>query len=188
LVRWSRLRTYDLPEAWEGAVRRVNELSAALAALPPCRRRDMIYGWSIRPAMNPCPLPHRSVTIFFGYCTAFSGKEFPGKARPNVGDRGSIYTIHEGKREEFVKLFDEVLLPARRQIGLEVLGQFISIDDQQTFLWLRRFDSQEERWRRWDEFYGSDLWRNRLGPRANPLMKDSSNVIAVEPTPGSAIQ
>jgi NIPSNAP len=112
----------------------------------------------------------------------------PGKARPNVGDRGSIYTIHEGKREEFVKLFDEVLLPAQRQIGLEVLGQFISIDDQQTFLWLRRFDSQEERWRRWDEFYGSDLWRNRLGPRANPLMKDSSNVIAVEPTPGSAIQ
>ena len=67
-----------------------------------------------------------------------------------------IYTIHEGKCEEFV--------------------------------WLRRFDSQEERWRRWDEFYGSDLWRNRLGPRANPLMKDSSNVIAVEPTPGSAIQ
>ena len=67
-----------------------------------------------------------------------------------------IYTIHEGKREEFV--------------------------------WLRRFDSQEERWRRWDEFYGSDLWRNRLGLRANPLMKDSSNVIAVEPTPGSAIQ
>jgi hypothetical protein len=49
-------------------------------------------------------------------------------------------------------------------------------------------DSQQERQRKWDEFYGSKRWRQRLGPRANPLMKDSSNVIAVEPTPGSAIQ
>jgi hypothetical protein len=76
-----------------------------------------------------------------------------------------IHTIHEGKRDAFVKL-----------------------DDDQTFVWLRRLDSQEERRRRWDESYGSDLWRDQLGPRANPLMKDSSKVIAVEPTPGSAIQ
>jgi NIPSNAP len=99
-----------------------------------------------------------------------------------------IYTIHEGKREEFVRLYDEILLPAQREFGLDVLGQFISLDDEQTFVWLRRFASQEERQRKWDEFYGSDLWKKELGPRANPLMKDSSNVIAVEPTPGSAIQ
>jgi NIPSNAP len=99
-----------------------------------------------------------------------------------------IYTIHQGKRDEFVKLYDEVLLPAQREFGLDVLGQFVSVDDDQTFVWLRRFDSEEERRRKWDEFYGSDLWKNELGPRANPLMKDSSNVIAVEPTPGSAIQ
>jgi hypothetical protein len=99
-----------------------------------------------------------------------------------------IYTIHEGKREEFVRLYDEVLLPAQREFGLDVLGQFISLDDEHTFVWLRRFDNQEERQRKWDEFYGSDLWKKELGPRANPLMKDSSNVIAVEPTPGSAIQ
>ncbi len=99
-----------------------------------------------------------------------------------------IYTIHEGKRDEFVTLYDEVLLPAQREYGLDVLGQFVSLDDDQTFVWLRRFENEEERQRKWDEFYGSDLWKNELGPRANPLMKDSSRVIAVEPTPGSAIQ
>ena len=99
-----------------------------------------------------------------------------------------IYTIHQGKREEFVKLYDEVLLPAQRRFGLEVLGQFISLDDDQTFIWLRRFDSQQERQRKWGEFYGSDLWCNQRGPRVNPLMQDTSNVIAVQPTPGSAIQ
>ena len=55
-------------------------------------------------------------------------------------------------------------------------------------MWLRHFDLQEERQRKWNEFYGSDLWRHQLGPRANPLMKDTSNVIAVQPTPRSAIQ
>jgi hypothetical protein len=69
-----------------------------------------------------------------------------------------------------------------------VLGQFTSLDDEQTFLWLRHFDNQEERQRKWNEFYGSDLWRYQLGPRANPLMKDTSNVIVVQPTPRSAIQ
>jgi hypothetical protein len=99
-----------------------------------------------------------------------------------------IYTIHDGKRDEFVKLYDEVLLPAQREFGLDVLGQFVSTQDDVTFVWLRRFDSEEERRRKWDEFYGGDLWKTELGPRANPLMKDSSNVIVVEPTPGSAIQ
>jgi len=36
-----------------------------------------------------------------------------------------IYTIHEGRREEFVKLYDEVLLPAQHAFGLNVLGQFL---------------------------------------------------------------
>jgi hypothetical protein len=29
-----------------------------------------------------------------------------------------IYTIREGKRDEFVKLYDEVLLPAQREFGV----------------------------------------------------------------------
>jgi len=99
-----------------------------------------------------------------------------------------IYTVHEGKRDEFVKLYDEVLLPAQEKYGMTVLGQFTSLDDDNTFVWLRRYDSQEERQRKWDEFYGSDLWKKELGPYANSLLKDTDHVIAVEPTPGSAIQ
>jgi hypothetical protein len=130
--------------------------------------------------MNHCPLPHRSANILTGYCRLFQGR-ISGGLGPMSVIEVRIYTLHEGKR-------DEILLPAQREFGLNVIGQFISLDDDRTFVWLRRFDSQQECQRKWDEFYGSKLWRQRLGPRANPLMKDSSNVIAVEPTPGSAIQ
>jgi hypothetical protein len=71
-----------------------------------------------------------------------------------------IYTIHEGRREEFVKLYDEVLLPAQHAFGLNVLGQFTSLDDEQTFVWLlplrqpggaatqdARIDVKRPRWR-----------------------------------------
>jgi NIPSNAP len=140
-----------------------------------------------RSEANRCFLLRRSVTILSNACSpgANAGR-FQESLMAVIEVR--IYTIHRGKREEFVKLYDEVLLPAQRQFGIDVLGQFISLDDDQTFVWLRRFGSHEERQRKWDEFYGSDLWRNHLGPRANPLMKDTSNVIAVQPTPGSAIQ
>ena len=74
-----------------------------------------------------------------------------------------IYTIQQGKRDEFVKLYDEVLLEAVRSSG-------------------------EERQRKGEEFYGSDMWRTQLGPRANPLLTDTSNGLVVQLTPGSAIQ
>jgi NIPSNAP len=99
-----------------------------------------------------------------------------------------IYKIHAGKRDEFVKLYDEELLPAQREFGFDVVGHFVSLDDEQTFVWLRRFSSREDRQRMTDEYYGGDLWRNELGPRALPLIEDYSNVIAVEPAPASAIQ
>jgi hypothetical protein len=99
-----------------------------------------------------------------------------------------IYKIHAGKRDEFVKLYDEELLPAQREFGFDVVGHFVSLDDEQTFVWLRRFSSREERQRMTDEYYGGDLWRNELCPRALPLIEDYSNVIAVEPAPASAIQ
>jgi len=77
----------------------------------------MIHDWSIRPAMNHCPLPHRSATIFTSYCTVSSEKEFRGRLGPMSLIEVRTYTIHEGKREEFVKRFDEVLLPASATCG-----------------------------------------------------------------------
>lgn len=98
-----------------------------------------------------------------------------------------ISMIHEGKHHEFVRPFDEVLLPAQREFRLDVIGQFISLDDQ-TFVWLRRFDSRQARQRKREEFDGSELWEQPARPTRQLPHKDSSNVIAVEPTPGSAIQ
>jgi NIPSNAP protein len=98
-----------------------------------------------------------------------------------------IYKIHTGRRDEFVKLCDEVLIPAQREYGLDVLGQFASLDDDETYVWIRRFDNQEQRERQLEEFYGRPEW-NELAVRAAPMVKDASHVLAVEPTPGSALQ
>jgi NIPSNAP len=98
-----------------------------------------------------------------------------------------IYTIHEGRRDEFVQLCDERLVPAMKAYGLDVLGQFTSIEDDDTFVWLRRFDSAADRDRQLAAFYATDLWQE-LSAAAAPYVKDASNVFTVVPTPASTLR
>ena len=98
-----------------------------------------------------------------------------------------IYTIHEGRRDEFVRLCDEHVIRAQREHGLDVLGQFTAVDDDHTFVWIRRFESAAERDRQLGEFYATDLWKE-LSTTAAPFVKDASNVLTVVPTPGSVLQ
>jgi hypothetical protein len=52
--------------------------------------------------MNHCPLPHGSATIFTDYCTVFQ-EEIPGRLGLMSVIEVRIYTIHDGKRDEFVE-------------------------------------------------------------------------------------
>jgi hypothetical protein len=68
--------------------------------------------------MNHCPLPHRSVTIFTGYCAALSSGEIPEGFGFMSVIEVRMHTIYQGKRDEFVELFDKVPLPAQREFDV----------------------------------------------------------------------
>jgi hypothetical protein len=99
-----------------------------------------------------------------------------------------IYRIAPGRRDEFADFYDRLALPAQDEAGLEVLGQFVDLDDPDTFVWLRRFDSVEERNRAWEDFYSSRVWVEELAPIADELIVDTSRSLLVEPTPGSRLR
>ena len=99
-----------------------------------------------------------------------------------------IYRIAPGRRDEFADFYDRLALPAQRAAGLDVLGQFVAVDDPDTFVWLRRFDSVEERDRAWADFYSSRVWVEELSPIADELIVDTARSLLVSPTPASAIQ
>ena len=98
-----------------------------------------------------------------------------------------IYRIAPGRRDEFVAFYDRLALPAQQAAGLDVLGQFVSLEDEDTFVWLRRHESVEARERAWEAFYSSPVWIEELAPIADELIVDTSRSLLVAPTPGSAL-
>ena len=99
------------------------------------------------------------------------------------------YTINEGRREEFVKLMEEQIIPFQTAQGMTILGSFVSEEDDNTYVWIRRFHSEEERERLYDAVYNSDHWKNEIAPQVGDMMsRDSISVRRLEATPRSPIQ
>src|SRR6266700_2591120 len=49
------------------------------------------------------------------------------------------YTLHPGKRDAFIDLFDRQFIETQEAVGVRVIGQFRDVDDPNRFVWLRGF-------------------------------------------------
>lgn len=50
------------------------------------------------------------------------------------------YSIKPGKMADWVKLFDEEIMPFQVSKGVVVAGSFRGEEDDSVFIWMRRFD------------------------------------------------
>lgn len=79
------------------------------------------------------------------------------------------YRTKPGKRDEFVKLFQERTAPLQQQYGMLLFGLLLDQEDPDRLFWLRGFASEEERQRLRGALYSSDEWIGELEQRAMPL-------------------
>jgi NIPSNAP len=93
------------------------------------------------------------------------------------------YRIRPGKRDEFIKLFEERAIPAQRKYGMKIVGPFLDVENPNKFVFLRSFPSLEEREQIREAFYGGELWKNELEALAMPLL-ESYDVILCETSAG----
>jgi hypothetical protein len=93
------------------------------------------------------------------------------------------YRIKPGRREEFLKFFEERSIPVLRSHGMQVLGPLLDVENPNKFVWMRAFPSLEARDQMKDAFYGGDLWKNELEAIAMPMI-DSYDVILCEMADG----
>jgi hypothetical protein len=70
-----------------------------------------------------------------------------------------------------------------------ILGSFVGQEEDDLYVWLRRFDSEEERKRLYQAVYESDYWKNEVAPNI-PVMLDREaiKVTRIEATPKSVVQ
>jgi hypothetical protein len=98
-----------------------------------------------------------------------------------------MYKIKPGMRDQFVRFFEDKTLDPQHEVGMRILGQFRSLEDDDTFVWVRAFADQEERNRQTAAFYGGELWRGELSEEAMSMI-ESTEVLVVEPTRRSKLR
>src|SRR5207249_7631502 len=61
------------------------------------------------------------------------------------------YHIHPGQRDKWVKCMEEEIIPFQVKMGMVILGSFVGEEDESVYVWIRRFESEAERKRLYDQ-------------------------------------
>ena len=90
------------------------------------------------------------------------------------------YLVRPGKTDEWVRMMEDEIIPFQQAQGMVILGSFTGEEDESTYVWIRRFDSEEEQ---------SDHWKNEIAPKIPDLIdRDGMNIQRIEPTKLSALR
>ncbi|OAI42134.1 NIPSNAP family containing protein [bacterium SCGC AG-212-C10] len=99
------------------------------------------------------------------------------------------YTIRPGTQAAFVELMEEKIIPFQIAQGMTILGSFVGETDETTFVWIRRFASEEARAEQYKRVYESDYWRDEISPPVlEMLVREEIKVTRLVATPRSVIQ
>jgi hypothetical protein len=99
------------------------------------------------------------------------------------------YRMRPGQREKWVKFMTEEIIPFQASKGMVIVGSFVGQEEEDLYVWIRRFESEEERKRQYEAVYESDHWKNIIAPQV-PMMidREAIKVSRIEPTPQSVIR
>jgi hypothetical protein len=99
------------------------------------------------------------------------------------------YRIRDGKRDAWVKLMEERIIPFQVSKGMVFVASFVSMDEPDLYIWIRRFESEEEAKRLYSEVYESEYWLREIKPVADGLLdRDRTIITRMAPTTGSVIR
>ena len=99
------------------------------------------------------------------------------------------YRAKPGQRENWVKFMEEEIIPFQVSKGMVVVGSYVGEEEDDLYIWIRRFDSEESREQLYAAVYESDTWKNDIAPQI-PEMMDREKIVVrrIEPTPKSVLQ
>jgi hypothetical protein len=99
------------------------------------------------------------------------------------------YRTQPGKREEWVRFMEEEIIPFQESQGMVITGNFVGQEEDDLYVWMRRFESDEERDRQYAAVYQTDHWKEKIAPRIPELMDRTRMVVRrIEATPGVAVK
>jgi hypothetical protein len=99
------------------------------------------------------------------------------------------YQASPGRRDEWVRYMEEVVIPFQESQGMTVVASFVDEKDPDGYVWMRRFQDEEERVRLYRAVYESEVARgNRPHVRELIIMDQIIRVTRVIPTSASGLR
>src|SRR3954451_2965052 len=99
------------------------------------------------------------------------------------------YHVRPGKMAEWLKVMEQEIIPFQVSKGMVITGSFRGETDQSVYVWLRRFESEEQREALYTAVYESDYWKKEIAPRVPEYLDRSAIVVTrIVATPKSTVQ
>ena len=99
------------------------------------------------------------------------------------------YWTQPGRRDDWVSFMEEVIIPFQVSKGMVIVGSFVQEDDPEAYVWLRRFDDEEQREALYEAVYQSDEWVGSIAPSIPDMLKrEEIKVTRLVPTGKSVIR
>ncbi len=93
------------------------------------------------------------------------------------------YKTKPGQRAKFIEAFRSRSMPAHAEIGMKILGPFLSVEDPDTFFFMRGFPDLPSREPMKAKFYEGELWKGELEAILIPML-DKYEVVLVDDPDG----
>jgi quinol monooxygenase YgiN len=87
-----------------------------------------------------------------------------------------MYTHQPGRRDDFIKLFEDQFIETQEAVGIQVIGQFYDLNHPNRCVWLRGFNDMSARKESLTAFYTGPIWK-ALRDKTNATLIDSDNVL-----------
>jgi hypothetical protein len=73
----------------------------------------------------------------------------------------------------------EHIIPDQTAAGATILASFTGVEEDDLYVWIRRFDSEEARQAFHRDYYTSEHWVNDLKPKVGDLIDRSKIVVSI---------
>jgi NIPSNAP len=91
------------------------------------------------------------------------------------------YKTKPGMRARFLEIFRAKSIPAHAEIGMKILGPFLSVEDADTFFFMRGFPDMDSREPMKAKFYEGALWRSELENVLLPMLEKYEVAVVEDP-------
>ncbi|MEM7131699.1 MAG: NIPSNAP family protein [Chloroflexota bacterium] len=99
------------------------------------------------------------------------------------------YRVRPGKMDEWVPYMENEIIPYQQSKGMVVVGSFTCPTEDDLYIWIRRFENEEEKKKLYAAVYENDVWQKEFLPKVAELIdREKIKVTLMEPTSRSIIR